>query len=127
MEEPTVDAPRGVLLVIGGAEDKLGKRTILTRFARLAGGTAGTVAVISTASALGDTVTEVYRAIFERLGIAEVRGLRPETRQEADDPACAAMLDDVTGVFMTGGNQTKLSSVVAGTRLGAAIQEAYAA
>jgi len=127
MEEPTVDAPRGVLLVIGGAEDKLGKRTILTRFARLAGGTAGTVAVISTASALGDTVTEVYRAIFERLGVAEVRGLRPETRAEADDPACAAMLDDVTGVFMTGGNQTKLSSVVAGTRLGAAIQEAYAA
>ena len=127
MEEPTVDAPRGVLMVIGGAEDKLGRRTVLTRFARLAGGTAGTVAVISTASALGDTVTEVYRAIFERLGVAEVRGLRPESRAEADDPACAALLDDVTGVFMTGGNQTKLSSVVAGTRLGTAIRNAYEA
>lgn len=127
MEEPTVDAPRGVLMVIGGAEDKLGRRTILTRFARLAGGAAGNVAVISTASALGDTVTEVYRAIFERLGVAEVRGLRPESRAEADDPACAALLDDVTGVFMTGGNQSKLSSVVAGTRLGEAIKAAYAA
>ena len=127
MEEPTVDAPRGVLMVIGGAEDKLGKRTILTRFARLAGSSAGSIAVISTASALGDTVTDVYQALFQRLGVPDVRGLRPETRAEADDPACAAMLDDVTGVFMTGGNQNKLSSVVAGTRLGDALQRAYAA
>lgn len=112
-------------MVIGGAEDKLGKRTVLTRFARLAGGSAGTIAVISTASSLGDTVTEVYRAIFERMGVAEVRGLRPESRAEADDPACAALLDDVTGVFMTGGNQVKLSSLVAGTRLGRAIEHAY--
>lgn len=125
MEQPDVDSPRGVLMVIGGAEDKLGKRTVLTRFARLAGGSTGSIAVISTASALGDTVTEVYRAIFERLGVADVRGLRPQTRAEADDPACAAMLDDVTGVFMTGGNQNKLSSIVAGTRLGDAIKGAY--
>ncbi|HEU0129430.1 MAG TPA: cyanophycinase [Mycobacteriales bacterium] len=127
MDQPDVDAPRGVLMVIGGAEDKLGHRTILGRFARLAGGSAASIAVISTASALGDTATEVYRAVFERLGVADVRGLRPQTRAEADDPACAAVLDEVTGVFMTGGNQNKLSSVVAGTRLGDAIKAAYAA
>jgi len=127
MEQPDPEAPRGVIMVVGGAEDKLGKRTILNRFARLAGGSAGTIAVISTASSLGDTVTEVYRSLFDRLGIAEVRGLRPESRAEADDPACAALLDEATGVFMTGGNQAKLSSVVAGTRLGDAIRRAYEA
>jgi cyanophycinase len=126
MEQPDPDAPRGVLMVVGGAEDKLGKRTILNRFVRLAGGPAATIAVISTASSLGDTVTEVYRTLFEKIGAAEVRGLRPETRQQADDPACAALLDEVTGVFMTGGNQVKLSSVVAGTRVGDAIKRAYA-
>ena len=125
MLQPDPDAPRGVLMVIGGAEDKLGRRTILNRFVRLAGGSAATIAVISTASSLGDTVTTVYKAIFERLGVAEVRGLRPETRAAADDPACAALLDEVTGVFMTGGNQAKLSAVVAGTRLGDAISRAY--
>ena len=125
MEQPDPDAPRGVIMVIGGAEDKLGKRTILNRFVRLAGGSAATIAVVSTASSLGDTVTTVYRTIFERLGVAEVRGLRPETRAEADDPACAALLDECTGVFMTGGNQVKLSSIVAGTRLGDAIARAY--
>jgi cyanophycinase len=114
-------------MVIGGAEDKLGRRNVLNRFARLAGGSAATIAVISTASALGDTVTEVHESIFTRIGVAEIRGLRPETRAQADDPACAAMLEDVTGIFMTGGNQSKLSAVVAGTRLGDAIKRAYAA
>jgi cyanophycinase len=125
MELPDLDGPRGVLMMIGGAEDKLGQRTILNRFVRLAGGPAAIVAVISTASSLGDTVTEVYRTLFHKLGVPEVRGLRPETRAEADDPLAAALLEEVTGVFMTGGNQAKLSSVVAGTRLGAAIRRAY--
>ena len=125
MDEPDLDAPRGVLMVIGGAEDKLGRRTVLTRFARLAGGSAASIAVISTASALGDTTTEMYRAVFERLGVTEFKGLRPESRAEADDPACAAMLEDVTGIFMTGGNQLKLSAVIAGTAFGDAILAAH--
>jgi cyanophycinase len=125
MQPPDVDAPRGVLMMIGGAEDKLNARVLLNRFVRLAGGPAAIVAVISTASSLGDTVTDVYRGLFHKLGVPEVRGLRPETRAEADDPMAAALLEDVTGVFMTGGNQSKLSSIVAGTRLGAAIQRAY--
>ena len=55
------------------------------------------------------------------MGVPEVRGLRPLTRDEADDAAVAATLDDATGIFMTGGNQLRLSSVIAGTRLGHAI------
>jgi cyanophycinase len=125
MQPPDLDAPRGVLMMIGGAEDKLGQRTVLNRFVRLAGGPASIVAVISTASSLGDTVTDVYRTLFHKLGVPEVRGLRPETRAEADDPMVAALLEDVTGVFMTGGNQGKLSAVVSGTRLGDAIRRAY--
>jgi cyanophycinase len=125
MQPPDLDAPRGVLMVIGGAEDKLGQRTILHRFVRLAGGPAAIVAVISTASSLGDAVTDVYRDLFHKLGVPEVRGLRPETRAEADDPMAAALLEEVTGIFMTGGNQAKLSAVVAGTRLGDAIKRAY--
>ena len=127
MEPPDPDAPRGVLMAIGGAEEKLGRRTLLNRFVRLAGGPAATIAVISTASSLGDTATEVYREIFQRLGVAEVRGMRPEDRAEADDTEYVRLLRDVTGVFMTGGNQVKLSSIVAGTRLGDAIRNVYRA
>ena len=48
-------------------------------------------------------------------------GLRPEEREEADDPAAASALQRATGVYLTGGNQSRLASVVAGTRLGDAL------
>ena len=115
----------GHLLIIGGAEEKLRQRQILSRFASLAGGNEGRVAIVSTASSLGDEATELYRSLFNQLGIPEVIGLRPVTREEANDPAVAAELHDVTGIFMTGGNQLRLSSVIGGTALGRMIIERH--
>jgi cyanophycinase len=123
---PTTDGgPVGPVMVIGGAEDKLGERVILSRFVEFAGGDQARIAVISTASALGDAATELYRQIFARVGAVKVMGLRPETREEANDPRMIEALKDATGIFMTGGNQLRLSSVIGGTKLGAAILDAH--
>ena len=123
---PTTDGgPVGPVMVIGGAEDKLGERVILSRFVQLAGGDHARIAVISTASSLGDAATELYRQIFTRAGAVKVTGLRPETREEANDPQTIEALKDATGIFMTGGNQLRLSSVIGGTKLGAAILDAH--
>jgi cyanophycinase len=123
---PTTDGgPVGPVMVIGGAEDKLGERVILSRFVQLAGGDQARIAVISTASSLGDAATELYRQILTRVGAAKVTGLRPETREEANDPRTIEALNDATGIFMTGGNQLRLSSVIGGTKLGAAILDAH--
>jgi cyanophycinase len=120
------DSPRaGHLLIIGGAEDKLRQRQILSRFTSLAGGTDARVAVISTASSLGDEATELYESLFHGLGIPDVRGLRPLTREDANDPDAAAAVADATGIFMTGGNQLRLSSVIGGTALGRAILDRH--
>jgi cyanophycinase len=121
--EATDDA--GELFVIGGAEDKLRRRTVLREFVASAGGETARIVVVPTASALGPEIVEVYRAVFTRLGAAEVVGVRPEDRQQAQDPAYAAQLTGATGIFMTGGNQLKLSSVVAGTSFGEAIVAAH--
>ena len=123
---PTTDGgPVGPVMVIGGAEDKLGERVILSRFVELAGGDQARIAVISTASSLGDAATELYRQIFSRVGAARITGLRPETREEANDPRTIEALKDATGIFMTGGNQLRLSSVIGGTKLGEAILDAH--
>ena len=119
-------APRvGHLLIIGGAEEKLRQRQILSRFLSLSGGPEARLAIISTASSLGDEATDLYESLFRSMGVAEVRGLRPLTREEANDPALAAQLTDATGIFMTGGNQLRLSSVIGGTALGRAIIERH--
>lgn len=111
----------GPVMVIGGAEDKLRDKVILSRFAKFADGATGKVVVISTASSLGDEATARYRDLLSDLGIGEVVGLRPEEREEADAPETAAVLRDATGVYLTGGNQSRLTQVVAGTKLGDAL------
>jgi cyanophycinase len=112
-------------MIIGGAEDKLGRRTILKEFVAASGGADARIAVIPTASSLGDEVVEVYDALFRRLGAADVVAVRPETRDDAHDPALVAALAGATGIFMTGGNQLKLSTVICGTPLAEAITEAH--
>ncbi len=92
-------------MIIGGAEDKLRKRTILTEFVAASGGEHARIAVIATASSLGPEVVEVYDALFRKLGAAEVVSVRPESRDDAHDPDLVAELGKATGVFMTGGNQ----------------------
>jgi len=108
-------------MVIGGAEDKLRDKVILRRFVELAGGTDARVVVVATASSLGDEATELYASLFTSLGAAHVWGLRPVTRDYANDRSMSDIVEGATGVFLTGGNQLRLSSVVVGTSLGAAL------
>lgn len=114
-------------MIIGGAEDKLGRRSILKEFVAASGGEHARIAVVATASSLGPEVVEVYDALFRKLGAAEVVSVRPETREQAHDPDLVAELGKATGVFMTGGNQLKLSSVICGTPFGEALVAAHRA
>ncbi|MGH9243953.1 MAG: cyanophycinase [Acidimicrobiales bacterium] len=117
--------PRGTLLAIGGAEDKRGRQTVLRRFVEAAGGDAARLVVVPTASSMGTEIVEQYDRLFRAMGAADVVALRPETRADADRPALSAPIANATGVFMSGGNQLKLSAVVTGTRFGDAIRAAY--
>lgn len=115
----------GIVMPIGGAEDKVGRMSILRDVARLAGGSQARLVVLSTASSLGDEITNAYLSLFGSLGIRDVRGIRPESRVQAADPSVVAAVADATAVFMTGGNQTKLAALVVGTPLGEAIVAAH--
>src|SRR2546426_6745469 len=115
----------GPVMIIGGAEDKLRDRVILARFVHLAGGSNAHVVVVSTASSVGEEATGLYRELFIHLGVGRVSGLRPVTRDEANDPAAGRLIDEATGVFLTGGNQLRLASVVGGTELGGGLLRAH--
>jgi cyanophycinase len=115
----------GTVMVIGGAEDKIRDRVILNRFVELAGGTDAVVVVLSTASSLGFEAGQRYRAVFSELGIETVRPLHAMTRAQANDETFARALTDATGVFLTGGNQLRLSSTIGGTLLAEAVLERF--
>ena len=114
------------LLIIGGAEDKVGRTTVLRRFVRLAGGRKARIVIIPTASSLPDEAVDTYTAIFSRLGAPVVVTVDPPSRPAAADEALVAVIDDATGIFMTGGNQLKLAQLFVGTPLADAISRAHA-
>src|SRR5207244_9784360 len=103
------------------AEDKVRDRVILSRFVELAGGADATIAVVSTASSLGPEAGERYRQVFSELGAGRVRPLHVITRQQANEETAALAVRDASGIFLTGGNQLRLSSTIGGTRLADAI------
>jgi cyanophycinase len=114
-------------MVIGGAEDKVRDRVILGRFVALAGGPEAKIAVIATASSFGMEAGDRYRTVFSELGAAEVVPLNAVSRAQANDEHSARIIADSTGIFMTGGNQLRLSSMLGGTRLADAIMARFMA
>ena len=117
----------GTVIIIGGAEDKVRDRVILGRFVELAGGSDGIVVIISTASSLGFVAGERYREVFTGLGIGTVRPLHAMTRTQANDEGYVRQVRDASGVFLTGGNQLRLSSTIGGTLLADAVLERFRA
>jgi len=115
----------GSVIIIGGAEDKVRDRVILSRFATLAGGRDATIAVISTASSLGLEAGERYKQVLGELGVSRVKTVHAVTRGQANDEGAALAMRDATGIFMTGGNQLRLSSTIGGTRLADAVLERF--
>jgi cyanophycinase len=115
----------GTVIIIGGAEDKVRDRIILSRFVTLAGASDAKISVISTASSMGAEAGERYRQVFAELGVPKVHPLHAVTRPQANDESAANAVRDATGIFLTGGNQLRLSSTIGGTRLADAILERF--
>lgn len=119
------DAAPRCLLIIGGAEDKVGRVTILRRFVRLAGGRKARLVIIPTASSVPDEVVSVYSTVFSRLGVGEIDSVNPSSRSASGDEDLVAVIDQATGIFLSGGNQLRLSQLLVGTPLGDALVRAY--
>lgn len=113
-DTPNSNPNRGFIIPIGGAEEKMGDLNILGRFVDLSGGRHARIAVIPTASQMDDT-GERYEATFKELGAGRVRTLRFDTREDCEDPRLLKKLGQADGIFMTGGNQLRLSTTLGGT------------
>lgn len=113
------------LLIIGGAEDREGECQILREFVRRAGGLQARLVVMTVATGLPGEVGEQYINIFERLGAENVRVVDTARPEDASDPRAIEIIRDATGVFFTGGNQARITELLKGTELEAALQERY--
>jgi cyanophycinase len=107
-------ATRGWIIPIGGAENKENDRHILERFVRVSGGSEADIVVIPTASRLHETGPR-YEKLFADIGVARVTSMDFDTRRDCQEPGRLRRLEEATGIFFTGGNQLRLSTLLGGT------------
>lgn len=120
---------RGWIIPIGGAEEKENKPEILRRFVELCGhgdAQAANIVVIPTASRLMDTGAR-YEQIFSQLGAGNVESMDFDTRRDCDESGRIARIERANGVFFTGGNQLRLSTLLGGTLVAKTLRKRNAA
>ncbi|MDP4110113.1 MAG: cyanophycinase [Bacillota bacterium] len=115
---------KGFLIIIGGAEDKNGSSIILKQALRLLS-EGERLVVLTTATEKPQETGENYRQTFQRLGIKQVEILNINTRNDADDEECCRIIQNSRCIFMTGGDQLRVTSILGGTRAGSEIIRLY--
>ncbi|MEH6457354.1 MAG: cyanophycinase [Cocleimonas sp.] len=112
---------RGFVIPIGGAEERLNDPVILTRFVEICGNENARIAIIPTASQLDETGPN-YEKVFKDLGAGEAISLPINTREEAQQESYLEALQSCNGIFITGGNQLRLSTILGGTPIAQGIR-----
>jgi cyanophycinase len=113
----------GTLVIIGGREDREGDKVVLREVARRAD--RRRVVVVGTASGEPEELFDTYRRAFADLGVKDVVPLDVRTREQALEEAAAEPLRHAGAVFLTGGDQLRLTSQLGGTPVLDAIRKVY--
>lgn len=113
---------RGYIVPVGGGEEKLRDRVILSRFVEICGGGSAEIAVIPTASSLPDGGRK-YVKLFREIGAREVTSLPFESRSDCEKEEWLDQLREAKGVFITGGNQLRLATNLGGSSVGKILRE----
>ncbi|RIV21749.1 cyanophycinase [Alicyclobacillaceae bacterium I2511] len=115
---------RGPLVIIGGAEDKQGDCKVLQEFVRIGGGKQARVLVFTVATKLPVEVGMEYVEVFKKLGVSDVRTFDISGRDSANKDTAVDLVRDATCVFFTGGEQLRITKLLGGTRIDAALHDA---
>ncbi|HEX2937512.1 MAG TPA: cyanophycinase [Ruminiclostridium sp.] len=115
---------KGFLIIIGGAEDKKGDSVILKQAKQLLSGD-DLLTVLTTATELPHEVGQDYTKVFQRIGVRNVKVLNINTRDDAEDEKNCETIKNSRCVFMTGGDQLRITSILGGTRAGKELIELY--
>ncbi|MGE0172611.1 MAG: cyanophycinase [Oligoflexales bacterium] len=114
----------GPLLLIGGREDRTKRSHILKEFVHLSGGDEGHIVIVTTASEHAAEVGQEYVEVFQRLTskegkneAAKICTLDIQCREAANNDEAVAVIENASGVFFTGGDQYRITSVLGGTKV----------
>lgn len=116
-QQPIATSLRYPVMIIGGAEDKTDKRVILSAFYESAGGSDAVIGIIPAASREPSAVGDRYYQIFTGMGARQVQVLDIRHREECDEARWLEVVEECTGIFVTGGDQVRLCDLLGDSHL----------
>ena len=134
----TCPEPLGILVIIGGKEDK-GKEDeenkendenetpeeILKMFTELIEKKNPRIEIITSASSEADEMFEDYKKAFGKLKVKSLGHIHHQTRKEVLDDALTERVNKADAFFITGGDQLLLSSLYGGSKFLMQLKERY--
>jgi cyanophycinase len=115
---------KGFLIIIGGAEDKNGNSIILKQAPQMLSDE-DTLTVLTTATEKPEEAGQKYHEVFQRLGVKNVQILNINTRDDANNETYCEKLAGSRCVFMTGGDQLRITSILGGTQTCVELKKIY--
>ena len=116
---------KGTLMIIGGAEDKKDDCAILKKLIDLADKRDGKIIVLTAATEYPEKTAREYIDVFERLGVTNIKAVHIQSRQDANGVDESRKIGQASCIYMTGGDQLRITSIMGGTKTERALYDAF--
>ena len=113
----------GNLIIIGGAEDKEGRKEILRRVCQCINKEKDLLLIATIASEYPKEMESKYKKAFVDLGVKNIKALNIENREEAFFNDNVELVKNAKLIFFTGGDQLRITSLIGGTPIYDALRE----
>lgn len=118
-----MDKPKGILIPIGGREDKEDSKSILSRIIDETRKHDPRIEIITIATNLPKETVQDYYAAFQGLGFNNIGEIHFEERDEI--PAFIDRIKKCDAVLFSGGNQLKITTLLGGTEFLKTLKDRY--
>lgn len=119
------DIINGTLMIIGGAEDKKNDCIILKKLIDLANIRGGRIIVLTAATEYPEKIGKEYINVFRRLGAKDIKAVHIQSREDANSIDERKQICQASCIYMTGGDQLRITSIMGGTKAEKALYEAF--
>ncbi|WP_242917582.1 cyanophycinase [Pontibacter liquoris] len=138
-EHQAAPIPKGILLAIGGKEDKgeqdlkeeqkrntdFESYEILKYFTSELKGSNPLIVVVPTASSVPAAIAQDYIKAFKEIGYTNVEVLDIRSRQDANKPEFVELVERAAGIMFPGGDQLRLTAILGGSQVLQLMKERY--
>jgi len=105
----------GNLIIIGGAEDKEGKKEILKKVCNSINKNEDILLVATIATEYPQEAAAKYKRVFSELEVKKIKILDITERMQAFHEENINLINEASLIFFTGGDQLRITSLIGGT------------